>query len=62
MNNHNKNKNKTCLNRLLKRCKKCKRDYDTKHHPNNLDCPNYHEINILIVNISNVANAKGNNE
>ena len=40
---------KTCLNRFLGRCKKCSRDYDPDHHPNNLDCPRYYEIAILII-------------
>ncbi len=39
---------KTCLNRLIGRCKnKCLRDYDTNHHPNNYDCSKYHEITML---------------
>lgn len=42
---------KTCLNRFLGRCEKCTRDYDPGHHPNNLDCPNYHEIEVLIVEL-----------
>ena len=44
---------KTCLNRLIGRCEdtnrggECKKDYDTAHHPNNYDCPNYHEATII---------------
>jgi len=38
---------KTCLNRLLGRCKTiCTRDYNIKHHPNNLDCPDYIEADV----------------
>ena len=36
---------KTCLNRFLGRCD-CDRDYNTEHHPNNYDGPNYYEIDI----------------
>lgn len=42
-----------CLNRLIKTCEVirgggvCERDYDPSHHPNNYDCPNYHEIPLL---------------
>lgn len=38
---------KTCLYRFLKECKNCSPDYNLSHHPNNYDCPRYHEINIL---------------
>ena len=41
----------TCLNRFIGKCKGCTRDYNKEHHPNNLDCPNYREIPISIVNI-----------
>ena len=33
-----------CINRMTGRCPDCKRDYNTTHHPNNLDCPNYKPI------------------
>ena len=36
----------TCLNRMIGNCFDCKKDYNPKHHPNNRDCPNYHEIKI----------------
>jgi len=42
---------KTCLNRFLGRCVGCKRDYDTSHHPNNLDCKDYKLISILYFTI-----------
>jgi len=38
---------KTCLNNFLKRCENCQRDYDTNHHPNNYDCPNYQETEVM---------------
>lgn len=39
---------RTCLNRLIGRCTNgCKEDYDTNHHPNNYDCVNYQEANIM---------------
>ena len=39
---------KTCLNRLIGRCKKlCKQDYDISHHPNNYDCKDYQEVNLI---------------
>ena len=39
---------KTCLNRLIGKCKnRCQRDYDTNHHPNNYDCANYQEVNVI---------------
>ena len=39
---------KTCLNRLIGICENlCQRDYDTNHHPNNYDCKDYTEINLL---------------
>ena len=43
----------TCLNRLLRRCEEeiCKRDYNSDHHPNNYDCPKYHETNIIMINV-----------
>ena len=37
---------KTCLNRFLGNCKSCSRDYNPEHHPNNLDCSRYYEIEI----------------
>ncbi len=33
-----------CSNRVNGRCPGCKRDYDLNHHPNNLDCRNYHPV------------------
>jgi len=39
---------KTCLNRLIKTCEnRCQRDYDNFHHPNNYDCRDYQEVNVL---------------
>jgi hypothetical protein len=44
---------KTCLNRLIGICENatngqgCRIDYDTTHHPNNYDCPKYHEVTLL---------------
>lgn len=43
------NEQKTCLYQKnfpdieppSKRCKDCSPDYNTNHHPNNYDCPNY---------------------
>lgn len=49
---------KTCLNRVIKTCDVringgvCKQDYDNSHHPNNYDCKNYHEINMLIFEVT----------
>lgn len=45
---------KTCLNRFLGHCEGCKRDYNQNHHPNNIDCPNYQEMAILIVNVVDI--------
>ena len=42
---------KTCLNRLLKKCRNCIIDYDTAHHPNNLDCPMYRPMSIKIIEV-----------
>ena len=42
---------KDCLNRVLGRCKGCKRDYNHEHHPNNLDCPRHKGISMFIVEI-----------
>ena len=39
-------KEKTCLHRFFGDCKYCFRDYSDKH-PNNTDCCNYYEINVL---------------
>jgi len=41
---------KTCLKRFLGECKRCRVDYDPNHHPNNLDCPWYEEIELLVIN------------
>ena len=41
---------KTCLHRILQtfeECKTCKRDYNPKHYPNNLDCSNYCEEDVI---------------
>jgi hypothetical protein len=40
----------TCKNRLIGRCKDCKRDY-SDNHPNNLDCPSYEEVIIHVFNV-----------
>jgi hypothetical protein len=40
---------KTCLNRLIGRCKDCKADYEPvspAHPANNLDCKNYYEVKL----------------
>jgi len=42
---------KTCVNRFLGHCPKCKHDYDPNHKPNNLDCPRYKEIEIVIFEV-----------
>jgi len=39
---------KTCLNRFLGICKHCRLDYDERHHPNNLDCPRYRELSLIV--------------
>jgi hypothetical protein len=50
---------KTCLNRLIGRCKntngkeECKRDYDTTHHPNNYDCKDYQEVSMITFEVKN---------
>ena len=53
---------KTCLNRFLGRCKGCSRDYNQKHHPNNLDCPNYKELHILVIDVKDVKDVKDVNK
>jgi len=44
---------KVCLYRgkAFGKCKECQRDYDTNHHPNNYDCRDYVEINLLTFNV-----------
>lgn len=37
---------KTCLNRLIGRCKDCTINYNSNNHPNNYDCKDYQEANI----------------
>lgn len=37
---------KTCLNRLIRRCKDCEINYDSNNHPSNYDCKSYQEANI----------------
>lgn len=37
---------KSCLHRFLGNCPDCKKDLDSKHSPNNYDCPNYREIKL----------------
>ena len=49
---------KTCLNRFLGKCKGCSRDYNSNHHPNNLDCPKYKEIGVLTFEIKEKKNGK----
>ena len=44
----------TCINHFLGRCKDCKEDYDTQHHPNNLDCPYYKTVKYLILTIKKI--------
>ena len=41
----------TCFNRFLGNCTGCKRDYNLNHHPNNIDCPNYKKMKILIIEV-----------
>jgi len=50
---HNVDNNlfKTCLNRFLGRCSNCSRDYNENHHPNNLDCPNYVPLELLVAKV-----------
>jgi hypothetical protein len=46
---------KTCLHRLFGDCKNCKVDYEplTSYHPvNNTSCKNYHEINMISLEIN----------
>lgn len=43
--------NTTCLNRMLGKCPNCERDYDTTHHPNNLDCPKYKSVGMRFFNV-----------
>ena len=41
----------TCLNRFLKRfkkCENCKEDYNRNHTPTNYDCEDYFEVKILV--------------
>lgn len=45
------NYERTCLNRFIGRCKDCKQDYSQGHHPNNLDCPNYREMKLVIFEV-----------
>jgi len=35
-----------CLNQLFGRCQGCTEDMDTRHHPNNLDCPRFKPVSI----------------
>lgn len=42
----------TCLNRFLGRCKGCDPDYDQSHHPNNLDCPGYIPVAMMVFEVS----------
>ena len=41
----------TCENRLTRRCKNCKIDYNPNHHPNNLDCENYKTVVMRIFEV-----------
>ena len=42
---------RTCLNRKNRVCqiygRRCEKDYDTNHHPNNYDCTGYLEANVV---------------
>ena len=55
---------KTCLNRLIGRCEHmngregCKSDYDTTHHPNNYDCKDYQEANMIMFEVRNENSGK----
>ena len=42
---------RTCINRFLgthPECQTCERDYNPAHFPNNLDCPRYKEMHVII--------------
>ncbi len=41
----------TCINKLTKKCKDCKIDYNPNNHPNNLDCKNHKEVIIRIFKV-----------
>ena len=54
---------KTCLNRFVGRCKKkCERDYNSNHRPNNYDCSDYYEINMRTFEITNQEEKEGDNK
>ena len=42
---------KTCINRVLGRCKGCEIDYNIDHHPNNYDCPYHIPVILIIVDV-----------
>jgi hypothetical protein len=39
---------KICLHKLNNECKSCLPDFDKRHHPNNYDCVDYEEVDIII--------------
>ena len=40
-----------CLHKFLGECPKCQEDFDTRHHPNNLDCPRFYPIAVGFVEV-----------
>jgi hypothetical protein len=42
---------KTCLNRLIGKCKDCIPNYDLQNRPNNYDCKGYQEANIQTLKV-----------
>lgn len=42
---------KTCLNRLIRRCKDCIPNYNPKNRPNNYDCKDYQEATLQVVKV-----------
>ena len=57
--NVDNNRFKTCLNRFLGHCSNCSRDYNENHHPNNLDCPNYVPLDLLIAEVERGGGGQG---
>jgi hypothetical protein len=46
---------KTCLHRINGECKSCLIDYSPNHHPNNYDCRDYVDVDIVVIKIENPA-------
>jgi len=40
-----------CLNRMLGKCKGCAPDLDESHHPNNLDCPMFKPVKMIVIEV-----------